>query len=46
MIINNLEDEDEDTFEEKLYNNDKDEEDGELAYQFHMTILDEDLLNS
>ncbi len=24
----------------------KDEEDGELAYQFHMTILDEDLLNS
>ena len=24
----------------------KDDEDGELAYQFHMTILDEDLLNS
>lgn len=24
----------------------KDEEDGELAYQFHMTILDEDLLDS
>lgn len=23
----------------------KDEEDGELAYQFHMTILDEDLLD-
>ena len=24
----------------------KNDEDGELAYQFHMTILDEDLLNS
>ena len=24
----------------------KDDEDGELAYKFHMTILDEDLLNS
>ena len=24
----------------------KDEEDGELAYQFHMTILDEDLLDA
>ena len=24
----------------------KDEDDGELAYQFHMTILDEDLLDS
>ena len=23
----------------------KDEEDGEVAYQFHMTILDEDLLD-
>ena len=23
----------------------KDEEDGEIAYQFHMTILDEDLLD-
>ena len=24
----------------------KDEEDGEVSYQFHMTILDEDLLDS
>ncbi len=24
----------------------KDEDEGELAYQFHMTILDEDLLDS
>lgn len=24
----------------------KDDEDGEIAYQFHMTILDEDLLDS
>ena len=24
----------------------KDDEDGEVAYQFHMTILDEDLLNA
>ena len=37
---------------EVYYNNEflgliyKDDEDGEVAYQFHMTILDEDLLNA